>query len=290
MVKWILMSLIIFLSQTGFAKTHLDKTIEISAHRGSHIYKYSENTLAAFAEARSMGASSIEFDVIYTRDGELVLNHDFKVSPEDFNGLSEVKDLREMTVSEIQKLTHKKDGSKIPTLAEFFEVYTSSSKFEGMTLHLEVKNKSLDPTLKDNFVGRILDYISFYKLENQVIVRSFDWSIVERFKKLAPKVRRALLIGRWKNSSFWRYFLNDYKTIVERYQPALVAPEKSLVNEIMVEEWQSYGVAVNPYTVNNSAEAQALLRLGVDGLTTDKPLKMYQSFGATSLCGLFFDL
>src|SRR5215469_12464653 len=48
------------------------------AHRGG-AGLWPENTLAAFANAAAMGADGAELDVQLTRDGELVVFHDFRL-------------------------------------------------------------------------------------------------------------------------------------------------------------------------------------------------------------------
>lgn len=48
----------------------------IVAHRGDR-ERYPENTLTAFESAIAKGADAIELDVFSTRDGELVVHHDY---------------------------------------------------------------------------------------------------------------------------------------------------------------------------------------------------------------------
>src|SRR5215469_3208458 len=58
------------------------------AHRGG-AGLWPENTLAAFANAAAMGADGAELDVQLTRDGELVVFHDFRLKADlvsDGNG------------------------------------------------------------------------------------------------------------------------------------------------------------------------------------------------------------
>src|SRR5271166_2724021 len=51
---------------------------EIFAHRGSCDLAR-ENTVAAFAAARDLGADGVELDVHRTADGEVVVHHDAEV-------------------------------------------------------------------------------------------------------------------------------------------------------------------------------------------------------------------
>jgi len=66
------------------------------AHRGGR----PENTLAAFRRAKAEGASGIEVDLEFTRDGHPVLLHDSTVDRTS-NGSGRVAD---MTLEEIKKL------------------------------------------------------------------------------------------------------------------------------------------------------------------------------------------
>jgi len=66
------------------------------AHRGGS----PENTLAAFRRAKAEGASSVEVDLEFTRDGHPVLLHDTTVDRTS-NGSGRVAD---MTLEEVKKL------------------------------------------------------------------------------------------------------------------------------------------------------------------------------------------
>ena len=77
--------------------TRLANPFRIIAHRGASGYA-PENTMAAFERAVAMGATEVETDVAFTRDGKLLLFHDFTLErttngkglPEDYT-LAELK-------------------------------------------------------------------------------------------------------------------------------------------------------------------------------------------------------
>ena len=52
---------------------------KLQAHRGVST-DYPENTMAAFREAVSQGYDVIEFDPKFTRDGEIVVLHDWSLN------------------------------------------------------------------------------------------------------------------------------------------------------------------------------------------------------------------
>ena len=56
------------------------KDLQVIAHRGFSAVA-PENTMAAFRQAAEAGADGIELDVHLTKDGEVVVIHDYTVKP-----------------------------------------------------------------------------------------------------------------------------------------------------------------------------------------------------------------
>ena len=92
---------------------------QICAHRGDKQVA-PENTIAAFKSAVKKGAQQIEFDVAITKDGQLVIMHDYTVD-RTTNGTGKVSDL---TFDYIRGLDAgswfdpKFKGAQVPTLRE----------------------------------------------------------------------------------------------------------------------------------------------------------------------------
>ena len=84
-----------------FPKTRVDAFLE-KARRGplAHRGGLPENTLAAFRKAKSEGASGIEVDLTFSKDGQPVLLHDGTVDRTS-NGTGRVKDL---TLEQLRQL------------------------------------------------------------------------------------------------------------------------------------------------------------------------------------------
>ena len=62
----------------------------IVAHRGANL-RAPQNTIPAFVEAIKHGADGVEFDVQMTKDGELVICHNFTVDATS-NGTGKIVD------------------------------------------------------------------------------------------------------------------------------------------------------------------------------------------------------
>jgi glycerophosphoryl diester phosphodiesterase len=111
------------------------KNVYVAAHRGISA-TYPENTMLAFLKAAEAGVDQIETDVRMTKDGVLVLMHDFTVD-RTTNGSGNVCD---MTYEEISKLNAGKiknlEGHKVPTLREFLELVKN---YDKLTVDIELK-------------------------------------------------------------------------------------------------------------------------------------------------------
>lgn len=83
----------------SFLQKDGSKTPAIIAHRGGSA-EAPENTLAAFRTARENGATGVEFDVDFTKDGRAVVIHDATVD-RTTDGTGPVN---EFTFEEIRKL------------------------------------------------------------------------------------------------------------------------------------------------------------------------------------------
>ena len=74
-------------------------TPQIIAHRGAS-YLAPENTLTAFRKAMEVGADGVEMDVQQTKDGGLVIHHDFIIDMHtDIAGK-----IYDMTMGELKEL------------------------------------------------------------------------------------------------------------------------------------------------------------------------------------------
>lgn len=117
----------------------------VIAHRGL-AKRAPENTLAAFAAAMAAGATAIEFDLHMTRDGALVVMHDYNVE-RTTNGHGVIADL---TLAEVRRLDAGSwfdpafASEKVPTLEEVLALETKpiielkggSERYEGIEAEL----------------------------------------------------------------------------------------------------------------------------------------------------------
>lgn len=225
------------------------------AHRGASSYA-PENTIAAFDKAIEQGADAIELDLHVTRDGELVVIHDDTLD-RTTNGHGPVheRSLKElMTLDAGRWFGEGFAGQRIPTLARVLD------RFAGkVPLALELKaGSSVFHGIEEKVVSALRQHGGI----DQVAVASFDHYALRRLKEIEPTIRTAaLLVGRPVSLSALA-------------GPAMadgLAIEASFVTATEVAACRAAGLQLVVWVVNEPARMGHFIRLGVDGIITDRP-------------------
>ena len=191
--------------------------VRIYGHRGAR-GEIVENSIEGFEHTFASGIKAIEFDVLISKDKIPVLYHYFNLMPylvkdESGNWLknSELKvfnkSYEELSKYNIGSLDpESKHGkrfkeqkllknAKIPKLSELLEL-ASRKENKDVFLNVEVKSTpfkmGLTPTPSDT-VSLILKNIDTHKLEDRIIISSFDWRILYELKKQNPRILRGFI-------------------------------------------------------------------------------------------------
>ncbi|MCW3791218.1 glycerophosphodiester phosphodiesterase [Paenibacillus sp. LS1] len=232
------------------------RNVEIIAHRGASAV-CPENTMIAFERSLELGATGIETDVQMTSDGRLVLIHDETLS-RTAGAEGWVKDITydQLRTYDAGSWFHNDfAGEPIPSLEELFRLVQG----KGTLLNLELKNGIVSyKGMEEKIVQTIRDW----KLEQQVVLSSFNHASLVRCKRLAPEIRTALLYM----EKLYRPY--DYAVKLEA---SGLHPYKLAVTHEDVAAALAQGVVTYPFTVNDPAEMQAMIDMGVQGIITDVP-------------------
>lgn len=182
------------------------------AHKGGAALR-PENTLAAFAHACDMGADGAELDVQLSRDGEVVVFHDFRLKPEicrapDGSWIRKptprVKDLlllelKRYDVGRLDPTTEYSrsfpflqavDGEQIPTLREVID--TVRKRARPFLLQVELKSSFSDRDLSADPVGLAEKTVEILRASNYLehsIFVGFDWLALLHVMKIEPGAR-----------------------------------------------------------------------------------------------------
>ncbi len=162
------------------------REIKVYAHRGAS-FVAPENTIAAFKAAADLGADGFETDVQLTKEGKMVMHHNYTIDANS-NGHGVIAD---MTVEELKAFDFgfwkdaSFEGEKIPTLEECLE---AGRAFEQINVELKAPmNRSIP------FVKPVADAIEKSGLKDKIIVSAFDHSLLREMKQLLPDLRVGIL-------------------------------------------------------------------------------------------------
>lgn len=227
----------------------------VVGHRGASGHA-PENTMASFHRAVALGADFVELDVHLSRDGALVVIHDFSVG-RTTNGSGAVRDL---TVAELRALDAGGwygpafAGERIPTLDEVLGWASGQVR-----LVIEIKN---GPFYYEGIEERLVAALRAHSMAQSALVISFDHPSVRRVKELDAAIATGIL-----------YVARpvDAVTLAHAAGASVLLPHWAFVTAQEVEAAHGAGLAVCPWVVDEVTQMEMVLGMGVDGLGTNFP-------------------
>lgn len=216
-----------------------------------------ENSIQAFITAQDAGAQLIESDLQVTKDGVAVLFHD-----NDLHRVAGVKKkIRDLSLAELQRISLE-HGARIPTLREAL-IALPKAKFN---LDFKVRGV-IAPAV------RIIKELEAY---DRVLVAGFsDLRRLAALKKLGRPM--ATSAGSITVIRLWLMAKLGNQRAVERLAKgihALQIPTHSgkisLCSPGFIAAMHGAGLELHYWTINDPEQMLELLRLGADGLVTDR--------------------
>lgn len=236
------------------------KSIEIIGHRGAS-YIAPENTMASVTLGWEKDAD-VEVDVYLTKDNKIVVIHDEntkRTAVTDVNVAETTSDeLRKLDVGSFKSEDYA--GEKIPFLADIVE-----SIPRGRKLYVEIKcGQEILPYLRELLVdsGKM----------SRIVIIGFDLETVTMSKEMI-EVPTYWLKGTEKIKDTEQWIPHDP-------QLAQTAKNKGLdgldvhyagVTKEFADAVKASGLKLYVWTVDDPEEAIRLIKLGVDGITTNRP-------------------
>ena len=275
------------LAQSSFKMKQLDK----QGHRGCRGL-YPENTIPGFLKAIDLGVTTLEMDLVITKDKQVILshepffNHEITTLP---NGefISESNErgfnIYEMPYSEVKKydvglkahprfLEQQKIKANKPLLSDVIdsvEIHVQTKQKQPVYYNIETKiqpqtDNVYHPDPKE-FVDLMMAVILKKKIQNRVIVQSFDSRSLQYLHQNYPTIKTALLVEAFDKKSFEKQ-IEDLGFI-----PTIYSPAQELVDMNLVQECRLKKIKLIPWTVNDLETIRKFVALGVDGIITDYP-------------------
>lgn len=232
------------------------------AHRGGSYHpglEGLENTLHAFGHAVDLGYRYLETDVHLTRDGVLLAFHDAVLDRvTDRSG-----SVADLTLAEVRE-ARIAGRHQVPTLAELFDA------FPGVRFNIDLKAPGT-PAALAAFLGE-------RGADDRALVGSFGIGRLEEFRRLtrgrvatsahprevvafrlSPSAR---LAARLTGDGFCAFQVPHRHRVLGR--------EVTVVDGGFVRRAHDLGKQVHVWTIDDPAEMEELIDLGVDGLMTDR--------------------
>lgn len=242
------------------------------AHRGGN-ERYPENTLEAFTDALAVGYMRLETDVHVGSDGDVLAVHGLTIDGKESDQGGDYVHVNGAVIS-ISGLTRanrkamKTDGINIPTLNEVLDLGDAYWNIDAKT-----------PAA----VAPLLKIIEARNLFSVVCLGSFDPSSIQELRRNSPVGTQTALVE---------------SELIELYMASLVPggianlPENTraqvpttfqgipVTTPEFINTAHRHKIPVEAWTINEAAEMNALIDLGIDGIFTDK-LRILDSVLAT---------
>jgi glycerophosphoryl diester phosphodiesterase len=242
--------------------------LRVMAHRGASA-EYPENTIPAFRAAVERGADYIELDVHRTRDGEVVVVHDEALS----RIASDHRAVGEITFAELEAVdaafNFSPDGDGTPFRGQGVRIPKLSkvlSSWPAMRFVIEFKPR--DPVIAD----ATLEIVRQTGMERRVLFASEHLPPIARARVVAPQIPTNLPAV--EIASFVQSLSSGVASDAASGDALQIPPEHQgirLATREVVAAAHRNGLEVHVWTINEQAEMEQMLSLGVDGIITDQP-------------------
>jgi len=222
------------------------------AHRGGAL-EGEENTLPAFAHAASLGYRHVELDVHATRDGEVVVHHD----PTLERMTGDPRAVAELNWSQLSTLRTRR-GAEIPRLAAVLEA------FPDLCVTVELK--------ADSAVEPLAEVIRRANALSRVCIGGFRPARTRRLRELLGD----RLVWSPAHAGVAGLMARGWGLPVPPGGFALVQVPPSfrgipVVTPRFVRAAHAAGIRVQVWTVDDAAQMERFLDMGVDAIMTDRP-------------------
>lgn len=263
--------------------------LDIQGHRGARGLM-PENSIPAFMRALEEGVTTLELDVVITKDKQVLISHDPYMLSEicakpDGTAVekNEVKDLNifQMTYAEVQNFDCGSRGNarfpeqqKMKTtkpllkeMIEMVEAHLAKNNLPKVGYNIEIKSVESEYGISqpqvDEFSKLVLDVITEQLDNDRFTIQSFDFNVLKYLHETYPKVRLVALV---ENTKGVESNLVSLGFVPEVYSPYYILLKKTDIDLI-----HEKGMKVIPWTVNKRNDMERLVADGVDGIITDYP-------------------
>lgn len=181
------------------------------------------------------------------------------------------------------------DGVRIPRLADVFALVRKSGNTH-VRFNIETK---ITPEKPDETVGArafaeaVVKVVREAKMEKRAAIQSFDWRTLTVVHQIAPEIETVALTTQRPNGgnvqlgapgpspSLGGLDVDDFggslPKVVKASGARVWSPNLGDLAADQVKEAHGLGLKVIPWTINEMADMEKFIDMGVDGIITDRP-------------------
>lgn len=267
--------------------TMKEKKIDWQGHRGARGL-LPENTIPSFLKALTYPITTLELDVVVSKDGQLIVSHEPWMSHHicsypDGQAVEETAEkinLYQLTYEEIQTYDCGSRGNErfeqqipmkvakpsLKDMVRAVEQYCQDNKRVLPNYNIELKTGEeaygIFTPQPEAFAALAIAELYDLNIQKRSNLQSFDLKTLEAVRAKDAAIPLAYLVEKGK-------FEENLKNL--SFQPEIYSPYHLLVTKQTMEKAHAKGIKVIPWTVNEKDRAKKLIEIGVDGIITDYP-------------------
>ena len=229
----------------------------LCAHRGFSTVA-PENGMAAFGAAVALGASEIEFDLWWTKDGEIVSIHDSTLDRVS-DGTGKVYERTYAELSTLDFGVKKGPNFRGTRIVKFSEILAKFSQHTIMNIHVKDTGGEWD----DEILAKVVRLIDAYDARRHVYFMTSCGPLQDQLARLAPDIPRCM-----GNSGDNK----SYPDIVDRaiaHKCKMVQLFKPYFDQALIDKAKAAGLRVNVFWSDDPEEAKRFLDMGIDTILTN---------------------
>jgi glycerophosphoryl diester phosphodiesterase len=275
----------------SYDSINMQTTFDKQGHRGCRGLM-PENTIPAMLYALDLGVTTLEMDVVITKDKQVLLSHEpffnhtisTNSTPDEITSENEKEwNIFRLSYEEVKRVdVGQKPHPRFPRQQKMAVVKPLlRDLFDSVTVYLQTHNrphpyfnietKSVPATDgiyhpgPAEFVELLMKVVQEKKMERFVIIQSFDFRTLHYLHQHYPQIQTAMLVEDRDPRSL------DDQIKALGFVPTIFSPPYGMVTEKLVKQCKERKMKLIPWTVNTQEEIEQLKRMGVDGIISDYP-------------------
>jgi len=257
------------------------KNILIYGHRGARGLA-PENTIPGFKAGIAAGVDYVDMDVNITKDNVVVVTHDAALNPNitrDANGnwinVENPPYIKDLTFAELQQYDVGRlkpgtnyakyfpeqqpvDNTHIPSLEQVIK-YVKQASENKVKFQIEMKS---------NIAAAVVKIINQENIADRTELQSFDWQALQEVQQINPRIATAYLTTQENH-------IDAAPNKIAALGGKIWGPESKELTAELVTKAHQLGLKVVPWSMpgalDNPKEIKRMLKIGVDGIITDRP-------------------